>query len=131
MHRRRLGHITAPREAHGKYKWFDRARIFNNCRVCKSDMLCYAMLYSTMLSCCAFGHLKTVYGGRFGSLSLGLNSWEHVWFYLFVETHGSTFHAKYLFKFIETIYASTRFPFLAKTGLCWALKSSTIYINQT
>ena len=53
---------------------------------------------------------------RFGSLSLGLNSWKHFLFKTFVETHSNTIHFKYLFKLIETIYESTRFPFLAKTG---------------
>ena len=55
---------------------------------------------------------------RFGSLSLGLNSWKHFLFKTFVETHSNTIHFKYLFKLIETISESTRFPFLAKTGLC-------------
>ena len=61
---------------------------------------------------------------RFGSLSLGLNSWKHFLFKTFVETHSNTIHFKYLLKLIETIYESTRFPFLAKTGL-WKLKKHT------
>ena len=61
---------------------------------------------------------------RFGSLSLGLSSWKHFLFKTFVETHSNTIHFKYLFKLIETIYESTRFPFLAKTGL-WKLKKHT------
>ena len=42
---------------------------------------------------------------------------ETLLFKTFVETHSNTIHFKYLFKLIETIYESTRFPFLAKTGL--------------
>ena len=60
---------------------------------------------------------------RFGSLSLGLNSWKHFLFQTFVETHSNTIHFKYLFKLIETIYESTRFPFLAKTGLAKVQKT--------
>ena len=61
---------------------------------------------------------------RFGSLSLGSNSWKQILFKTFVETHSNTIHFKYLFKLIETISESTRFPFLAKTGL-WKLKKHT------
>ena len=69
---------------------------------------------------------------RFGSLSLGLNSWKHFLFKTFVETHSNTIHFKYLFKLIETIYESTRFPFLAKTGLAKAQKTckNTAKINK-
>ena len=69
---------------------------------------------------------------RFGSLSLGLNSWKHFLLKTFVEIHSNTIHFKYLFKLIETIFASTRFPFLAKTGLCRAQKTykNTAKINK-
>ena len=67
---------------------------------------------------------------RFGSLSLGLNSWKHFLFKTFVETHSNTIHFKYLFKLIETIYASTRFPFLAKTGLGIIKKHIQTYVKS-